>query len=165
MLTLDAPDVVNKSSKASVTAIDAIRSTCDLTCRDYRKLLMDDDLLRDSEVYYETREHSNNMAAGRDCVNKHGGRTSICNDCVNDHIGREGTLSCDAAQIRRASKVSFHSGRSMIGRAEAFPLHTPSLHFLAKLDVVSPFDTMRSPSRTWTTRLHLSKSQKKYVPA
>ena len=97
----DVPDVVEEyeTNKRSANATDTVDLSHYLASRDARKLAIDDDLPSDSEVYYEDREHLNISMIESDYRNEYGGRMSIDHGCVNASTDRQGTLSCDAAQI------------------------------------------------------------------
>ena len=93
----------------------------------------------------EAWENLDTMTVESDCVNDHPGLMSIGYGCVNISISRHGTLSCDSAQITKALRVSSHSGRSIVGCAGAFPVHTPSRPNPAGLDAVCPCGTINNP--------------------
>ena len=146
-MTHDVPDVFEEyeSSEKPSNATGAVGSTHDLASRDARELAIDDDLPSDSEIYYEAREHLDIMTVKYDCVNDHDGRTSVDRGCVNVSVDRRDALSSDAARILGALRGSSRNGRSMVGCAGAFPVHTPSRPMPAELDAVFSCYTLGIP--------------------
>uniref|UniRef100_A0AAV1U7C5 Uncharacterized protein n=1 Tax=Peronospora matthiolae TaxID=2874970 RepID=A0AAV1U7C5_9STRA len=144
MLAHDVPDVVEEyeTSKRSANATDAADSFHDPANRNVRELAIDDDLPSDSEVYHEAREHLDTLTVESDYENDLGGRKTNDLDYVNASIDRQGVPSCDATQILGALRGFSHSGRSMVGGAKAFPVHTPCRPIPAALVAVSPCDTV-----------------------
>ena len=74
--------------------------------REARELAIDDDL---PEVYYGAREQLDILTVESDGGKDSGGRRSIGHGCVNAPSDRQGTVSCDAAQIIEALKGFSHS--------------------------------------------------------
>ena len=58
----------------TATATDAVDSIPDLASHNTREQRSYDELLSDSETYYEARKHMDDTTNDLDCVNVHGGR-------------------------------------------------------------------------------------------
>ena len=144
MLARDVTGVVEEyeSSKGFLNASEAVDSLHDPANRDARELAIDDDLPSDFEVFYEAREHLDTLTIESDYENDHGGRNKIDLGYANASTDRQGAPSCDATHIIGSLRGSSHSGRSMVGCAEAFPVYTPCRPIPAALGAASPRNTM-----------------------